>query len=196
MNEKRFGTVQTRLLFVLAEANRHRIRITGSAAPNAKSDLTVLSQVELVAADMWRGLFGALRGTNDATAVKPTARSYQEFRECCLQRSPYPGWQTLMEEAVLRHGEELVGLCECLVKAKFPLRRGVNLSDDGIRYGVFVNHPWYRFGPLTWHRDEADALHNAAITNGKVATVRRDQDGHYEVPLEERLALGVTSSAV
>ena len=71
MNEKRFEAVQTRLLFVLAEANRHRTRINGAGVLNAKDDLFVLDTIEHEVADMWRTMFG-LRSANESTDVSRT----------------------------------------------------------------------------------------------------------------------------
>lgn len=194
MNEKRFETVQARLLFVLAEANRHRTRINGAGVLNAKADFFVLDTIEHEVSDMWRTLFGLL-GANDTVDVRPTVRPYKDFQANCQAQSA-ADWESLVAAVLLHNAEVVSELCEAMLKTQFPLRAGLDISEDGICYGVFVDHPWYRFGPLTWHRDESDARYNAAITGGKVATVRRDLDGHYEVPLEERLALGVTSSAV
>lgn len=193
MNEKRFETVQTRLLFVLAEANRHRTRIAAAGVLNAQSDRFVLDTIEQEVSDMWRTMFGLINA-KESTDVRPTVRPYQDFQAACQKQ--LPNCQSTVEAVLLHNAEVVSGLCQAMLVGQFPLRPGINISEDGICYGVFVDHPWYGFGPRSWHGDESDARYNAAITNGKVATVRRDQDGHYEVPLEERLALGVTSSAV
>ncbi len=50
------------------------------------------------------------------------------------------------------------------------LRKGVDASDNP-SYAVVCNSPQHCVGVFSWHHDEDDAQHNAALTGGQLVPV-------------------------
>lgn len=197
MNVKRFEDIQSRLLFVLAETNRHRTRTSRAGGLDAAAVDIVLIATELTACDALQLLFDSAqfdpKNLKDAT---PRTRPFADFESHAKAVAAELSRPELsVQGELLTRAEMLAGVCVLSLVQQFPLHKGVSLSSEGVIRAVFCNHPWYGFGPVSWHQNEGEANYNAAVVDGKVATVYRDDDGHYAVPMEERLSLGVTSSA-
>jgi hypothetical protein len=173
---RRLQTLQTELDLVLSEAERHLRRVN----PEWKS--VTLTRLDGRSLHHFLGLM--------VGGAKATRQRLAQLRIVAGEPVSPRVLQTL------KGAEEQVRQDRQSITCWFKPLPGADLSkDDGIVRACFTDHPWYGTGPFSWHKNEADAMYNAAITNGAVATVVRDQDGDYCVPLEERVTLGRASLA-
>lgn len=192
MNDKRFEAVLAQLSFLVAEARRLR-NLPLVLTLDSLVDRWLLDCVALCASEADLLLFGS----TESVTVPPQ----QRFRLHCAALARSSGMKAAaVASSVLTTVEELVTTGREIIKQRIKPLEGSKLSEDGICCAVFTQHPWYSAGcgyvAFSWHKFAEEASCNAAITNGAIVTVARDQDGHYTVPLEDRQRLGVSSSAV